>query len=238
MQRSTAARLLRLNRDFYDQFAGEFSDSRAALPPGILRALALLGNCRSLLDLGCGDGRIGRALAGQNRITRYRGVDFSAGLLGLAGNEQEFVRADLSRPGWSVALGTDLFDGITCLATLHHLPGTRRRARFLREMRERLAPGGVAIISVWRFMHVPRLKKKIVPWSEIDLTADDVDPGDFLLDWRRGGRGLRYVHHFEEEELTGLCRRAGYRIDDRYVSDGETGDMSLFLVLSPADFRA
>jgi hypothetical protein len=32
----------------------------------------------------------------------------------------------------------------------------------------------------------------------VGLSANDVDPGDYLLDWRSGGEGLRYIHHFSE----------------------------------------
>jgi hypothetical protein len=80
---------------------------------------------------------------------------------------------------------------------------------------------------------VPRLRKKIVPWRELGMRRRDVDRGDLLLDWRRGGRGLRYVHHFQPDELVGLCRLAGFEVTETYASDGATGDMSFFVVLRP-----
>ena len=58
------------------------------------------------------------------------------------------------------------------------------------------------------------------------------DPGDYLLDWRRGGHGLRYVHHFELDELNTLCVRAGFHVDDSFRSDGESGTLGLYLLLS------
>lgn len=244
MKQSIAIRLLRLNREFYDQFARDFSTSRAVLSPGILRALRALDGRRSLLDLGCGDGRVGRALATglvSNRVSRYRGVDFSEGLLGQAQNpdsvlDYRLLTADLAAPGWSDHLREDSkpFEAAVCFSVLFHIPGRGRCARLLRELRACLSPGGLAVISVWQFLHVASLRKKIVPWNTLGLTPSEVDPGDLLVDWRRGGRGLRYVHHFEEEELVRLCTQAGLTHRESFSSDGRTGDMTLFLVLERA----
>jgi hypothetical protein len=55
-----------------------------------------------------------------------------------------------------------------------------------------------------------------------------VDAGDYLLDWRSGGEGLRYVHHFDEAELQGLAERSGFQIDETFYSDGETGNLGLY----------
>ena len=58
MDTSTAHKLIELNRRFYDTFAAEFANSRSAFQPGIPRALAVLGHVDSVLDVGCGDGRL------------------------------------------------------------------------------------------------------------------------------------------------------------------------------------
>ncbi len=68
--------------------------------------------------------------------------------------------------------------------------------------------------SNWQFLNSPRLRKRIQPWTRAGLTADQVDPGDYLLDWRRGGEGLRYVHHFSPEELAELAAETGFRVID------------------------
>jgi SAM-dependent methyltransferase len=246
MKTSTARRLVQLNHDFYARFAGEFAASRSALPDGILHALDALAGCRSLLDVGCGDGRVARVLArrrGPRRVERYRGVDQSAELLRRLIDaspplppDYRAVLADITRPGWSrqPALGRRRFEAAVCFASLFHVPGPRRRLRLLREVRALLAADGRAAVSVWRLLHVPRLRRKVVPWREVGIAPAEVERGDLLVDWRRGGRGLRYVHHFEAGELEDLCRRAGFAIVDDYLSDGATGDMSRFLLLEVA----
>ena len=88
------------------------------------------------------------------------------------------------------------------------------------------------MISVWQFLQSPRLRRKIVLWEQVGLKQTATDPGDYLLDWRRGGHGLRYVHHFSLDNLNALCVRAGFHVDESFRSDGETGELGLYLVLS------
>ncbi|HEY4688906.1 MAG TPA: class I SAM-dependent methyltransferase, partial [Anaerolineae bacterium] len=80
MNTATARRLLRLNRDFYNAFAVDFADSRRTLQPGIVRALNALRPFKSIVDVGCGDGRVGKALAGLE-VDQYLGLDYSERLL-------------------------------------------------------------------------------------------------------------------------------------------------------------
>ena len=145
-----------------------------------------------------------------------------------------FVRCDLAAPGWPARLADRPFDAAVCFSVIHHIPGARRRLRLLREIRSLLGPGGRCAISVWQFLHAPRLRRKIVPWREIGVRSGDVDDGDYLIDWRRGGRGLRYVHHFDEAELVDACRRAGFDVIETYRSDGHasgSGDLGLYILL-------
>lgn len=252
MKTAIALRLLRLNREFYDTFAADFADSRRALQPGIVRALDGLGTFESVVDVGCGDGRVGLALAGGvagHRVSRYLGVDYSEGLLRQASPRMplgfRFMLCDLTSVDWPNQVRRAekaRFEAAVCFSALHHIPGARRRLRLLRGIRSLLEPGARCAVSVWQFLHVPRLRRRIVPWSEVDLRPEDVDAGDYLLDWRRGGRGLRYVHHFDEPELTRLCHRAGFRLLDIYRSDGHapalrvaegagSGEMGLYILL-------
>jgi len=113
---------------------------------------------------------------------------------------------------------------------LHHLPGADLRRRLMQQVRQRLTPGGRFIHSEWQFHHSPRLTGRILPWETIGLTHADVDPGDTLLDWRQGGRGLRYVHLFDEEELAILAQSSGFTLQDSFYSDGRSGDLALYQI--------
>jgi SAM-dependent methyltransferase len=172
-------------------------------------------------------------------VTRYCGVDSSSRFLararksGLPRSRFEFIEADLSTAGWmkSPAVLARPFEAVVCFAVLFHIPGARRRLRLLREMNDLLVDGGRAVVGVWQFLHLQKFRERIVPWEEVGLSPADVDAGDLLLDWRRGGRGLRYVHHFDPDELARSCQQAGFTVLQSFRDDGKTRDMSLYLIL-------
>jgi hypothetical protein len=93
-----------------------------------------------------------------------------------------------------------------------------------------LLHGGRFIHSEWQFLNSPRLSSRIQPWEAIGLSGNEVEPGDFLLDWRQGGFGLRYVHHFSEPELAKLAEAAGFEIMETFLSDGENSRLGLYQV--------
>src|SRR3972149_5674602 len=81
MNSATSARLLALNREFYDRFGEEFSATRQRLQPGVKKVLDSLNGDESVLDLGCGNGELARDLARHGQRAPLLGVDFSLPLL-------------------------------------------------------------------------------------------------------------------------------------------------------------
>jgi len=82
-------------------------------------------------------------------------------------------------------------------------------------------------------LNSPRLRERIQSWEMIGLNTSQIDPHDYLLDWRHGGFGLRYVHHFSPSELENLASDTGFEIVDAFVSDGEGGNLGLYQVWQP-----
>lgn len=232
MDEQIAARLLRLNREFYQTFAQPFIETRKRLQPGVLRTIEDLSPEKAVLDLGCGSGELARELVRRGHRGRYVGLDMSKDLLTAALVDQphpdaRFVLADLADPDWHSGLSGP-FERIFAFAVLHHIPGDALRLRLVREIRELLAASGSVTLSVWDFMASERLQARLVDWDVIGLRWEDVDDGDYLLDWRRGGHGLRYVHHFNEEELADLAARGGFSVEGTYRSDGEGGRLGQY----------
>lgn len=249
MDALTAQRLVTLNRDFYTEFGAAFSATRQRLQPGVQQVLAQLTGTERILDLGCGNGYLARSLAAQGHHASYLGLDFSPPLLERAGSQSAglsiaFQQTDLTVPDWgddpnaslSAALDSHhplapgSFDLIFAFAVLHHIPGRDLRLGLLRKARSLLAPGGKFIHSEWQFLDSPRLKARIQPWERSGLLASAVDEGDALLDWRSGGAGLRYIHHFSAPELAGLAEESGFRVVDTFYSDGQGGRLSLYQI--------
>jgi hypothetical protein len=119
---------------------------------------------------------------------------------------------------------------ITAFATLHHIPSNEIRSDILKTVHKLLSPGGRFIHSNWQFLNSARLRLRVREWSEAGLTEADVDENDYLLDWRSGGRGLRYVHHFNEGELADLAESSGFQIVQTFYSDGKEGNLAVYQV--------
>ncbi|MEW5828935.1 MAG: class I SAM-dependent methyltransferase [Chloroflexota bacterium] len=240
MHPDIAHRLTALNHQFYTDFGDQFSATRGRLQPGVRRVLESLNGDEAILDLGCGNGGLARALAQAGHRAPYLGLDFSLPLLAEVesmpgGFPARFLEADLTQlgaiSGQLSAIGR--WSLVTAFAVLHHLPGNALRLDLLKTVHGLLAPGGRFVHSNWQFLNSERLRRRIQPWSEVGLGEADVDPGDTLLDWRSGGRGLRYVHHFSEAELSELAAASGFRVLDTFYSDGREGDLALYQTWQP-----
>jgi tRNA (uracil-5-)-methyltransferase TRM9 len=208
--------------------------------------LNLLKGDEAILDLGCGNAELARNLARRGQRGSYFGVDFSLPLLREAeaipagtsqpqGFSARFMQVDLTNlttvsdqlsleGGWSV---------ITAFAVLHHIPSMELRLNILRIVHQLLKADGIFIHSNWQFLNSEKLKARIQPWEAAATSSSAVDAGDYLLDWRSGGKGLRYIHHFNEEELGELAQASGFCIIDTFYSDGEGGKLGLYQVWKP-----
>jgi len=243
----TISRLIDLNHQFYQTFAQRFSSTRQRLQPGVLRIIEEIPNDANILDLGCGNGELWLTLNRRGYHGIYVGIDFSKEMLEIAYrrchiriedvttkkrgmNQTHFMYADLSSWDWYKKIPQESFDFIFAFAVLHHLPGHDLQLKTIAQARKLLAPGGRFVHSEWQFLNSPRLRKRIQDWEEIGLSKDQVEEGDYLLDWRNGGFGLRYVHHFCDVELKSLARESGFQISQTFHSDGKGGELSLYQI--------
>jgi SAM-dependent methyltransferase len=119
----------------------------------------------SVLDFGCGVGRLSRELSG--RFERYVGVDISAGMVerALALN-RDFAnctflindRPDLSR------FGDGEFDAVVSFIVLQHIADRDLISRYIAEFVRVLAPGGLIAFqlpSEMRLIHRVLWRKRI-----------------------------------------------------------------------------
>lgn len=232
MDEPTARRLNDLNRQFYQITAPDFDASRADPWPGWERLLPHLRAPLSVLDVGCGNGRLGAFLA--QRLgpgVRYHGLDSSPALLDRARTALAEIETRLDV--WDLLddpLPNGPFDLVALFGVLHHVPGADRRRALVADLAARVAPGGLLAFAAWRFYDFPRFRARIVPWP--DEVA--VEPGDYLLDWRRGERALRYCHAVDETEHAALVEAAGLAELETFCADGRPNAMNRYSLLKRA----
>lgn len=231
MDSTVAQTLVELNRRFYAEFGEDFSATRQRIQPGVRKIISRLGGDERILDLGCGNGELARTLARGGFHGEYLGLDFSLPLLRDAESQPgtfpiRFCAVDLASSDWS--LFTDNCSLITAFAVLHHIPSRELRLNILRQVYRLLPLGGRFILSNWQFLNSEKLKKRIQPWETVGLSAAELDEGDYLLDWRAGGSGLRYAHHFSAEQLAQLAAETGFSVEESFLSDGENGQLGLY----------
>ncbi|MBE9508778.1 MAG: class I SAM-dependent methyltransferase [Chloroflexi bacterium] len=247
MDEKTTEKLLALNREFYAAFAQPFAASRPVSDPALTCILPHIPLRARVLDVGCGNGRLALLLDRERPGATYLGVDAVPEIIEVARAQADqlttitatFEVADVAWPGWSERLQDALpsaslrtsFDCIVCLAVLHHIPGFDLRLRILRDIASLLTPGGLLILSTWQFLESERMRRKIVEWAEASIPEEPLEPGDYLLDWKREGRGLRYCHLVDEGEINRLVAESGLRVRETFRAGGREGNLSLFAIL-------
>ena len=245
MEPEAIKRMLELNYLFYQTFAVHFSATRQRIQPGVRKILKSIPSNHNILDVGCGNGNLRRELVHQGHNGQYTGLDFSPDLLGFAArmahqdSEQApdvkspvFILLDLTKRDWGLSESIS-YETVFTFAVLHHIPSIELRLILLQNIHKLIAPAGRLYLSVWQFLNSPKLRARVQDWSEIGLTKDQIDPGDYLLDWRNGGIGIRYVHHFSQEELSELAFLSDFRVKSSYYSDGKENNLGLYHIWEP-----
>lgn len=225
-------KLINLNLDFYNDFASSFARSRAMSESGLQKVIQHINPADRVLDLGCGHGRIAHLLP---EDTLYAGMDYSSEMLNEArkstavqNRSATFVLGGLTDDDWPTQITNVAYHWIFLRAVLHHIPVYENRITIVRKAANLLADDGSLIIANWQFLNVERLRKRILPWSRLELEPDQVETGDYLLDWQRDGYGIRYVHLVDEVETRKIALDTGLHVEDIYFADGHTNDLTLY----------
>lgn len=146
--------------------------------------------------------------------------DSAAGLVGAS---------DPCSAGVSVAKGCATerggFDAAVCFGFMHHVPLLSWRLRLLDCLINAVRPGGLVVVSLWRFADNGYLAEKARRTTaeacvHLGWDAADLDEGDYLLGWQDRPGVYRYCHSFTDKEVDALVQHATGGMSD-------VGDSSL-----------
>lgn len=247
MKIETIHKLNHLNQVFYQQVAEAFSASRQAPWSGWKQVASLISHqlptSPILLDVGCGNGRWAEFIASYlTGNPQYIGVDSNSKLLDIAAQHSY---PELLKVSWlQIDVITSILDStfesrlqappcdlVTLYGVLHHVPSFELRRRVLATLINRIKSGGWVVFTVWKFLDNPRLKQKIVPFSQVEIDSQDLEPHDYLLDWQRGGVAYRYCHYVSEQELLDLLHELPVKVVTTFTDDAKEGNGNLYIVL-------
>jgi SAM-dependent methyltransferase len=134
-------------KDTYNEIGVNFSASRGYIWPDLKPFLADVKENSSVLDVGCGNGRL---LLGLPEKVNYTGIDFSTTLLEKAVENHplaHFLETDITKP--DVWKNLPLFDYIFCIAVIHHLSTRKDQLFVLKQIKIHLKPTGKCLITAW-----------------------------------------------------------------------------------------
>ncbi|MFC1865255.1 class I SAM-dependent methyltransferase [Chloroflexota bacterium] len=162
-----------------------------------LKMLAERWKSGSLLNLGCAHGPDFLPFVNDFEL---HGVDFSCGMLNLAGKYAAKYRYNVSLSLADVnhlPYADKSFDWVISVATYHHIKGKAAREDTFTELRRILKPGGEAFVTVWNRWQLRFLFKSrelYVPWYKKDKML------------------YRYYYLFSYREIKELAEKSGFLV--------------------------
>ncbi len=222
MRKETADKILAEMRAGYRKAALEAAPSHERLYRDELeRFVDYVRERESVLDVGCGDGRVFETFGRKN--VSYAGVDLSEEAIAKAKSRWAKEIAE-GRAAFETGDLLDLpvedgrFDVAVAAGVLHHVPSSAYRRRAMAELARCVRPGGYVLIAVWNFWQLRH-------WGALIHQAfgrrNGWDFGDVKVTWKKP-RFPRYYHAFRMKELRKLCEDAGLDIvEQQYVRKGE-----------------
>lgn len=226
--------LNQLNFQFYQTVATDFSDSRKVAWEGWQKLLPDLqqladqnqDHALSVLDVGCGNGRFYQFITQKLKDVsiKYLGIDNSLELLKLAREEftgsAKFQEFDLVNQ--EIGELKAQFEVITLFGVLHHLPGFELRKKLVAELAQSLAVGGLLVVTTWQFTDSLSLMNRTIEPQLLGLTADDLEPNDYILDWQRGTQAqpaYRFCHLTTDQEMAQLIAPTDLELKTQFWAD-------------------
>jgi 2-polyprenyl-3-methyl-5-hydroxy-6-metoxy-1,4-benzoquinol methylase len=221
MDKQTEKELLKIVKKNYKEIANEFNNTRKRKPEnlwsGLIEISKNIKNTESVLDVGCGNGRLIDIIG--NKKINYLGIDNCSKIIKIAKKnypEKKFKTADILDLGSLKELN---FDYVFLNAVLHHIPGKKLRIQALKQLKNKINKDGKIIITVWNLWNgnsKKNFKKLIIKFFFLKLLKkNNMDFGDIIFPGFKN-KSKRYYHAFTKRSLKKIFKKAGLKIEKIY----------------------
>jgi len=192
-------------KEIYNEISDYFDVSRVRIWPCVKKFLDTFQPDSKLLDVGCGNGK--------NMLYRtdldFKGIDFSIKLVDICKKKKlNVIEASMTL----LPFNENMFDGITVIASYHHLSDDIERKQTLDEIYRIVKKDGLVLLVVWA-MEQPND-------SKFNFTKSDE-----LVKWnsvKTNKIHYRYYHIYSKgdliEEITRL--KPEFNIEYEYLEKG------------------
>lgn len=229
MDLNYARYLLEKTKQDYNLLAENFSRTRQ-FTWDIEILSQYVSNGDTVLDLGCGNGRLIKVL--KKYKIKYFGLDISEKLIEIAKKQYpkyKFEVGDIL----SLPYSDNFFDKVFAIRIFHHIPSEDFRLQALKEIKRVLKPKGLLILTVWNVwgskykINLLRVLKysilKIVRKSKLDFKDA------FIPWWKVGEEVKRYFHFFTKGELKKIVQKGGFWVEKIWTSNFR-GHSDIYLI--------
>lgn len=211
MKAKTAKELLKKVEEDYSKIAPEFDETRKFLWPEFEFFKKHLKNNLTILDFGCGNGRLYELFENIN----YIGID----------NNKEFIRlAQKNYPSAKFVLGdliemppTYQADLIFSIAAFHHVPSLALRKKSIQILKQNLKQDGLLILTVWNLFQKKYFKYILKSIFNFLIKFGKYDWNDTFIPWGKSGI-KRYYHAFTPNELKKLFKNNSFEILEMFYT--------------------
>ncbi len=196
----------------YDRIADKFANTRKFFWADLEFIQDLVKKEDSILDFGCGNGRLAGFLEGKYRS--YLGADVSEKLLAIAKKNNPDPKNSFlllgQGSGKLLFQAKNRFDVVLSLAVFHHLPGRDAQTKNAKILYDTVKEGGICVISVWNLL-TPKYLKIFLKDKLSNRKNPKMSFRDFYLPFKTDNFVFeRFLHIFTLGELRRLFEQAGF----------------------------
>ncbi len=233
MNEQSAKKIIKLNKESYENIAEQFSITRSYVWPDLKNLSTNVRNNQSVLDIGCGNGRLYEELESKN--VKYFGVDSCQSLIDIARERYkntspnaQFAVFDI----FNLPFEKNSFDVIFAIAIINHIPTKKLQKKAIKKLKGLLKPGGLLLMTNWN-LWMPTLKKKSILYYNLQkfkttekqwinkygVSKKEFGIRDIMTEWKKNQLTQPlYYYAFSLNELDKIVKRNEFEILDSYYS--------------------